>query len=143
MKSVLVLTGFGLAVVAMLACRSSTPPPSAPAPSWRPEPPPTVEIVEKIEPESPEGRVLTREESRQLILKGQLDVTEEPEQVIEYATMTRAGPARHLKVKLQAPAPEAAAPFFRPGPPEHRFYSRAGILKNRPVKTGVPVAKQD
>jgi len=140
MKSVLVLTGFGLAVVAMLACRSPTPPPSAPAPSWRPEPPPTVEIVEKIEPEASPGRVLTREESRQLIRKGHLEVTEEPELVVEYDMMTRAGPAKHLKVKPQKPAPEAVAPFLKLAPTEHRYYSRAAI---RPVKTEVPVAKQD
>jgi len=152
MKSVFVLTGFGLAVLAALACRSSTPSPN-PAPVKMRELPPVVEIVQEIEPDSPEGRVLTREETRALIRTGDLQVPEEPEKVVVYDVMTRAGPIKHLKVKQQKLEPVVAAPkaaeevrifpSLVPVSKELRLYSRAGPWKNRPVKPEVPVVRKD
>ena len=138
MKSVLVLTGFGLAVLAMLACRSSMPAP-APASVSRPEPPPIVEIVDKIELEPPE-RVLSSSEL--LLLKEDLKLFKIPEEGVEYVTMSRAGPQRHLKLKQQQLPPEVAAPnpMLKYLPTEHKYYSRAGP---RPVKREIPIAKQE
>jgi len=152
MKSVLVLTGFGLAVLAMLACRSSTPAP-APAPVSRPEPPPIVEIVDKIEPDPPE-RVLSSQEL--LLLKDDLKLTKVPEEGVEYVRMSRAGPQRFLKLKQPSlppapggasegkPAPVASKPFEEflgtGKSSEFRIYSRAGP---RPLKREPPIAKQD
>jgi len=137
MKSVLVLTGFGLAMLATLACRSSTPAPT-PAPASRPEPPPIVEIVDKIEPEPPE-RVLSSEEL--LILKDDLKLTRMPEEGVEYVQMSRAGPQRYLKLKQQAPAEGQEFLGVSPGPAPKgfRIYTRASPTP-RPVKS---IAKQD
>jgi hypothetical protein len=137
MKSVLVMTGFGLAVLAILACRSSTPPPVPAAPATMPEPPPIVEIVDKIEPEPPD-RVLSSAEL--LLLKDELNLTRMPEEGVEYVTMSRAGPRRHLKLKQQKSEEAVGWPLLGTGPTEHRYYSRAGP---RPVKREPPIAKQD
>jgi len=147
MKSVLVLSGLGLAMLAVLACRSSSPPPAPPeAPARMGALPPTVEIVQEIEPG---GRVLTPEEMLLLKREGTLDESVAPEEVVVYDQMSRAGPRRHLKVKAQKLEPAAAAPkslwdeLGLPAQKEHRFYSRAGPFKNRPVKQEVPVVKKD
>jgi len=137
MKSVLVLTGFGLVVLATLACRSSTPAPT-PAPASHPEPPPIVEIVDKIEPEPPD-RVLSSEEL--LLLKDDLKLTRMPEEGVEYVRMSRAGPQRFLKLKQQAPVEQQELPGVFPGSPSKgvRIYTRASPSP-RPVKS---IAKQD
>jgi hypothetical protein len=140
MKMVLVLTALGLSMLGVLACRSSTPPPAAAAPVRMPEQPPTVELVQEIEPW---GHVLTPEEMLLLKREGTLDESVKPDEVVVYDRMSRAGPMRHLKVKQPAKAEDFLGVSPGPAPKEHRFYSRAGPFKNRPVKTEVPVAKKD
>ena len=137
MKSVLMLTGFGLTVLAILACRSSTPPPAPPARMSMPEPRPIVEIVDKIDLDFPPDRVLSSQEL--LILKDELKLTKMPEEGVEYEIMTRAGPQRHLKLKQQKPEELVEWPGIGTGPTEHKYYSRAGP-RPRPVKS---IAKQD
>jgi hypothetical protein len=137
MKSVLTLTGFGLAVLAILSCRSSTPPPAPPAPVSMPEPRPIVEIVDKIEPDEPPDRVLSSAEL--LILKDDLNLIKIPEEGVEYVRMSRAGPQRHLKLKQQKAEEQVGWQVLGTGTTEHKYYSRAGP-RPRPVKS---IAKQD